>query len=396
MTAATTSMLRQRRLRPFRLVAFGTYTRTLVIAHGRHIGTVAAALLIVALTLDIAPRADRIAAQSADRSAIGLTLHMLWYLALRVCDLIGNLLPLACFMGLFWSEITLTQSRERIVIWNGGRSPLQSVVPILVLGVLFGAAQVLSLAVLRPAAVAIQIETGLGEYGQRFDRRLRVNDWRWIPLPNHLIQARIDYRNSALTDVRIFELSDEGRLTGRIEARTAVPAGEPGRWLVRDGSRWTAPPDGEGTQATSTGEARWFTQEVAALPLDPLWLRNFGIDARYLPQATLAALSSRPDIPDAASYRAWWHVRIGQALLPLGMMLLASALAMTLIAQRTAFRPMILIGLAGYFLYVTTNIVVWLGEYGQLPALVSAWFMPVAMIATGLGLMALIERSGRG
>jgi lipopolysaccharide export system permease protein len=385
-----------RRLRQFRLVAFGTYTRTLVMAHGRHAGTVIAALLIVALTLDIAPRSERIAAQSADQSALGLTLHMLWYLALRVADLLGNLLPLACFMGLFWSEITLTQSRERIVVWNGGRTPMQSLIPIVVLGVIFGAVQVIALSVLRPAAVAHQIETGLGEYGARFDRRLKPNDWRWIAVPNHLFQARIDYRRNTLVDVQVFMLSDEGRLVGRLEAASATPTGEPGRWLFRDGSRWTAPPDGEGTQATGTGEAHRFTAETIALPLNPLWLSNFGIDARYLPQATLSALAGSSDIADRASYTSWWHVRIGQAILPFGMMLLASALSVTLIGQRTSFTPMILIGLAGYFLYVTTNIVVWFGEYGQVPGLVAAWLMPLAMIAAGLALMARIERRGRG
>uniref|UniRef100_UPI001954E320 hypothetical protein n=1 Tax=Stenotrophomonas maltophilia TaxID=40324 RepID=UPI001954E320 len=74
-------------------------------------------LLIVALTLDIAPRTDQILAQSADRSALGLAGHLGWYLALRLADLTGSLMPLGTFLGLFWSEVTLTQTRERVVIW---------------------------------------------------------------------------------------------------------------------------------------------------------------------------------------------------------------------------------------------------------------------------------------
>ncbi len=77
------------------------------------------------------------------------------------------------------------------------------------------------------------------------------------------------------------------------------------------------------------------------------------------------------------------------------MMLMASALATTLIGQRTAFGPMILIGLAGYFLYVTNNIAVWLGEYGQLPAPVAAWLMPLAMIVAAGILFWRIETEGR-
>jgi lipopolysaccharide export system permease protein len=384
-----------RRTRRFALVPFGTFTRTLGLAHARHIGTVIAALLIVALTLDLAPRADWIASQAPNRSAPGIALHLLWYLGLRSCDLIGNLLPLGCFLGLFWSEITLTQLRERVIVWNGGRSPLQTLVPLAILGVLFGALQTTALTVLRPGVVAIQIEQNLGEYGRRFDRRLAPSTWRWITLPNHLIQARIDHRASRLVDVQVFEFSDEGRLNGRIEAASAEPTATPGRWLFRSGARWDAPDASPGSQPTDTGPARRFDTETENLALDPLWLASFGIDPRYLPQATLAALAARTDIPEPAGYRTWWQVRIAQFFLPFGMLLLASALATWLIAQRTAFKPMILIGLAGYFLYVTNNVVVWLGEYGQFPAIPAAWLMPLAMIAVGLALMAWLERRGR-
>ncbi|WP_296575666.1 LptF/LptG family permease [Phreatobacter sp.] len=393
MTALQTPVPADAKGRHFGLVAFGTYTRTLTLAHASHIGTVVAALLIVALTLDLAARANQVVAQ-ASGGVPGLILHMGWYLLLRICDLIGNLLPLACFMGLFWSEITLTQSRERIVIWNGGRSPLQSLMPIAVLGVLLGALQVTALAVLRPTAVGIQIETQLGGHGEWFDRQLKPEERRWIVLPNHMVQARIDYRNRTLVDVQLFELSEAGRLAGRMAAASAVPADVPGIWIFRNGSRWTAPAEGAPSPAQGTGTARRFAEERIALPLEPLWLANLGIDARYLPQPTLSQLASIKGLNEP-SYQAWWHVRIAQAVLPLGMMLMASALAMTLLAQRTLFRPMILIGLAGYFLYVTNNIVVWLGEYGQLPPLLAAWLMPLAMIVTALGLMMRMERAGR-
>lgn len=380
--------------RRFGLVAFGTYTRILTAAHASHVGTVMAALLVMALTLDLAPRAERIAASAGPAGPLGVTLHMLWYLLLRTCDVLGNLLPLGCFMGLYWSEITLTQSRERIVIANGGRSPLQSLMPIIVLGCAFGALQVTALMVLRPTAVALQIQQSLGSYGDRFDRRLN-DQRRWIILPSHLVQARIDFRNARLVDVQVFELSEGGRMTGRIAASSASPGREAGTWIFRDGSRWTAPPPDSPAATTGTGQGRRFAEEPVQLPLDPLYLANLGIDARYLPQGTLAALAERAPRSEP-SYRAWWHVRIAQAILPLAMMLIASALASTLVAQRTAFTPMILIGLSGYFLYVSNNVVVWLGEYGQLHPLVAAWLMLLAMIVVAAGLFWRIETAGRG
>ncbi|WP_170181957.1 LptF/LptG family permease [Phreatobacter stygius] len=381
--------------RSFGLVPLGTFTRTLALAHARHVATVVAALLIVGLTLDVAPRADRILAQAANQSALGITGHLVWYIALRLADLTGSLMPLGTFLGLFWSEVTLTQTRERVVIWNGGRTPLQAIVPLAIVGALCGMIQVASIGILRPAAVAYQIAHGLGDYGERFDRRLQDVP-RWITLDNQMIKARLDYRQRRLVDVDVYEVSADSRLVSRVAASSARPAAEAGRWIFTQGSRWTAPREGDPTPATGAGDAWWFDEETITLPLDPLWLENSGIDARYLPQATLAALASRGDgIPDAASYSTWWHARFAQAFLPFGMMVLASAMAMTLIAHRLKFSAMMTIGLTGYFLHVATNIFVWLGEYGRFPPVVATWGMPLAMIGVAFALLIRLDRMGQ-
>lgn len=380
--------------RPFGLVPFGTYTRTITLAQLAHIGTVTVALVIIALTLDLASRIEDIAGHAGDVGAVRLTLHILWYVVLRICDILGNLLPLGAFLGIFWFEISLTQSRERIIIANGGRSPLQSMIPLILLGIVLGAIQTVSLTVLRPAAIAVHIETGLGWQGRSFDRRLKPNERHWLILPNQMVQARIDYRNSTLVDVDLFRLSEGGRLASRLTAARAVPAREPGRWLFQDGSQWVAPEGGQPATPENQGTIRRFAELELAVPLDPLWLANRGIPARYLPQATLSDLAGRKDVTDP-SYSTSWHVRFAQSLLPFGMMLLAMALASALIGRRLAFREIILIGLAGYFLHVSNNVVVWLGEYGQLSPVLAAWSMPLAMIAAGMALIFHLERAGR-
>jgi lipopolysaccharide export LptBFGC system permease protein LptF len=377
--------------RHFRLIPFGTYTRTLALSQAGHVGTVLTALLIIALTLDLAPRAERIVGEAGPVGPIGVTAHLLWYLALRSCDTITLVLPLACFLGIWWSEIVFTQSRERIAIWNGGRSPLQSIMPLLIVGIALGALQATALIILRPAAVATQIEYGIGDYGARFNRSLHPTGRRWITLPNHMVQARIDYRHARLVDVQVFELSDGGRMTGRITAATAEPDRESGYWLFRNGSRWVASAEGAVPDATTRNE-RGFTEERVALPLDPLWLSNFGIEARYLPQSVLSDLAGRPLVDDP-SYRTWWHVRLAQAFLPLGMILMASALAAQFFAQRIAFKPTMLVGLAGYFMHILNNTVVWLGHYGQLPPALAAWFVPLVLNVCGMILLVRLGRS---
>ena len=371
--------------RRFLTVYFGTYTRIQAISHARHAATVVAALLVIALTLDLATLIERILAQAPDQSALGRALHVAWYIMLRIADLIGTLLPLGTFLGIFWSEVTLTQTRERLVVWNGGRTPLQTLMPLLILGLICGIAQTAALMWLRPAAVAYQIENGIGSYGGRFDRRLQAHA-TWITLDNHLIRARIDYRNSRLIDVDIYEISTSGRMTSRIQARSAVPSSIAGQWTFIDGSRWIAPLPSD--EQTNIGEAKWFTEEVLPLPLDPLWLANFAIEARFLPQQTLLALAALGDgVPNDAAYATWKQVRMAQALLPFGMMGLASALAMTLIAFRTTLKSVIGIGLTGYFVHVATHLIVWLGEYGYVAPILAGWLIPVATIAATLLLL---------
>jgi hypothetical protein len=382
-------------MRQLALVPFGAYTRTLARAHAGHIATVMAALLMVALTLDLAQRGERLVAQAGNAALPAVVLHVARYMALRLVDLIPVLLPLGSFLGQFWSEITLTQTRERIAIWNGGRTPLQSLVPLVLVGAVLGAVQVACLAWLRPAAVGIQIAERLGSYGERFDRTPGAGGERWIKLPDHLIRARIDYPARALMDVDLFEMTPTGRLAGRLRAERAEPDG-PGLWRFSRGSRWIGPPDGVPDFASGTGEARWFATETVALPLEPLWLAWHGVDARFIPTGQIGTLAAMADrLPDGPAFRTWWHIRFGQALLPLGMLLVASAMSMVLIGQRASFRAMMAVGLTGYFLHVAISITVWLGEYGRLPALAATWAVPLMLIAAGLLIMVRLERSGR-
>jgi lipopolysaccharide export system permease protein len=374
----------------FRIVPIGTYTRTLALTQAGHVGTVLTALVIITLTLDLAPRAERIVAEAGPAGPLGIAGYLLWYLVLRACDTITLVLPLACFLGIWWSEIAFTQSRERIAIWNGGRAPLQSIVPLLIVGTALGALQATALTVLRPTAVGIQIENGIGDYGRRFNRALHPTERHWITLPSHMIQARIDYRNARLVDVQLFALSDGGRMTSRVTAASAEPDGREGYWLFRNGSRWTAAGDGAVPDPTTRNEQS-FAEERIALPLDPLWLSQFGIEARYLPQSVLSELASRPHIADP-SYRSWWHARISQAFLPLGMMLMAAALAARYFAQRIAFKPTMLVGLAGYVMHVLNNVVVWLGHYGQFHPALAAWIVPLGLNICGVVLLVRLGR----
>src|SRR6516225_777546 len=112
--------------RPIYLTPFGLYSRYMLGAYLRHTVMVAAALMTIALTIDLWPQVPLFS---------GSPLHVVWSIArlagLRLSDLLPPFLPFATFLGVVWSESAFTESRERLLIWNSGRSPLFCLVPAL-------------------------------------------------------------------------------------------------------------------------------------------------------------------------------------------------------------------------------------------------------------------------
>jgi lipopolysaccharide export LptBFGC system permease protein LptF len=88
-------------------------------AYLRHITMVIAALMTIALTIDLWPQVPLFS---------GDPLHVVIAIArlavLRLPDLLPPFVPFATFLGVVWRRECLTESRERLLIWNSGRSPL--------------------------------------------------------------------------------------------------------------------------------------------------------------------------------------------------------------------------------------------------------------------------------
>ena len=90
---------------------------------------------------------------------------------MRLPDLLPPFIPFATFLGVVWSESAFTELRERLLIWNSGRSPLFCLMPALAGGHAAGRrACSWWMRVLRPAAIHVQIDQKLGREGIRLDR----------------------------------------------------------------------------------------------------------------------------------------------------------------------------------------------------------------------------------
>ena len=132
---------------------------------------------------------------------------------LRIPDLLPPFIPFATFLGVVASEGSFTGSRERMLIWNSGRSPPQCLIPALMIGVLMGAALFVIDGYLRPAAIAVQIHEKLGREGIRLDRTQSGGN-HWLALPNGLLRAEIVYGPPlGLRNVTIYKLDAIGHLS---------------------------------------------------------------------------------------------------------------------------------------------------------------------------------------
>src|SRR3954468_2330270 len=233
--------------RPIYLSPFGLYTRYMLGAYLRHTMMVVAALMTIALTIDLWPQVPLFS---------GDPLHVVMGIArlavLRLPDLLPPFVPFAVFLGVVWSESAFTESRERLLIWNSGRSPLFCLMPAIFAGLLLG---VLLFAVdvfARPAAIHVQIAERLGREGLRLDRS-QSGGAHWIALPDGLLRAEIEYGPPLrLHDITVYRLDNEGHLSEVDTAALARPLGQ-GLWRLSEGRYWRSDASNRGDVVSTTG-----------------------------------------------------------------------------------------------------------------------------------------------
>ena len=366
--------------RPTHLAPWGLYSRYMLGAYLRHIMMVSAALMTIALTIDLWPQVPLLS---------GDPLHVMgrlaWLAVLRLPDLLPPFLSFATFLGVVWSESAFTESRERLLIWNSGRSPLFCLMPALLAGLVLGAMLFAVDAWLRPAAIHVQIAERLGREGIRLDRS-QSGGSHWIALPDGLLRADIEYGPPLkLHNVTLYKLDSEGHLAEVDTASLARPVAK-GRWLLENGQSWHAQFSDQGrvlTTAPSQEEAQVpFTTRTVAMTLDELWLRNLGLSPQYLRLGELTTLSQAPIMSrDLSGYRTRLQLIFGETLFTCAMALLGAALSMIYFAYETRWFALVTVLLAGYLAHFASKAFILMGEFGYMAPFFAGWLAPLLLLA---------------
>jgi lipopolysaccharide export system permease protein len=369
----------------------------------RHTFMVSCALLAIALTLDIWPQVQLVT--SGQYQGVFIDVWRVGrFCALRTPDLFSPLIPFAVFLGVVWSEITHTQSGERMLIWNSGRSVVQCLAPAMALAILVGLFQFALDAYLGPSAMAVQMQEKLGRNGVRLDRT-RDSGSHWIVSQDGLVRTEIAYGPPpTLRNLTIYKLDAEGRLTEVEAAQAARPIPGTSKWRLENGHFWlsTAPRTDQPRTTVTFGETTAgeqlipFTSRVTSLKLDPLWLSKIGIEVQYLPLPDLKRLAGAQIDPLA---RARFGTRIQEIfadlVFPGAMTILAALLSIRAFAYRTPPRALIGVLLAGYLAHFANKAFLLMGHHGYIGASFAAWTVPVAVIAVILASLRFGGKRGR-
>jgi lipopolysaccharide export LptBFGC system permease protein LptF len=382
------------------LAPFGRHTGFLFAGYMRHVLIVTSVLLAIALTIDLWPQFQQVAAKGS--GDLGAVWSVVRFSFLRTPGLIAPLLPFATFIGVLWTEVAHTQSGERMLVWNSGRSPLQCLSPVLLAGLVLGSADFAMDGYLGPASMHIQMAERLGRDGARLDRA-KLSDPAWMTAGGGILRAEIEYGPPpVLRNVMFFARDANGKLTEVDVAPMATWEEGTDRWTMRSGQYWKAGSNegvsrtifaGRATRQTMTP----FAEKSVTLAIDPLWFTWHNLQPQYVPLSVLARLASSPRVPDAhGQYETRLHVVLSEAVLPGLMALLASALSMLLMAYRTPVPALVGIMFCGYIAHFGTKACLIMGQNGYMNPVVAGWLVPISLLIAIAAVFALIEVQRKG
>ena len=377
--------------RAVHLTPLGLYSRYMLGAYLRHTMMVSAALMTIALTIDLWPQVPLFS---------GDPLHVVWGIArltvLRLPDLLPPFIPFATFLGVVWSESAFTESRERLLIWNSGRSPIFCRVPALMAGLVMAVALFVVDAWARPAAIHVQIAEKLGREGIRLDRAQSGGN-HWIALPDGLLRAEIEYGPPLkLHNVTIYKMDSDGHLFEVDTAATASPLGG-GNWRLEQGRYWHATSADKGnvlsTAAPGEEVETVFATRQVTMVLDPLWLHNLGLSPQYLRLGELHQLARAQIMSrDLSGYKTRLQIVFGETLFTCAMALLGAALSMIYFAYQTRWLALVTVLLAGYLAHFSSKAFSLMGEFGYIAPFLAGWLAPLLLIAAVLRALFVIQK----
>ena len=304
---------------------------------------------------------------------------------LRVPQLMEQVLPFAVLFGTIAGFLGLSRKLELVVARAAGVSVWQFIAPALIVGVVIG---LLAVTLYNPLAVVLRdqsdrIATGL--FGREQSFLLQTTGEIWLRQDGAegesvLHAKQILDGGERLFGVTLFTFDREGSFTRRIEAAEARLADR--AWQLDDATIYTTTGDPEhrDSLSVSTYLTPAEVRESIAAP------ESIGFWA--LPRAI--ELSHRAGLP-AYRYSLQYQTLLARPVLLAAMVLIAACVSLR-VSRMGGLGGLILGGiLAGFVLYVLSELGKDLGGAGIVPPFLAAWAPGVFGVLMGITILLHLE-----
>ncbi|MFM2389200.1 MAG: export transporter permease LptG [Pseudomonadota bacterium] len=302
----------------------------------------------------------------------------------RILPLIFIMAALAMFLG-------LAKSSELVVVRASGQSGLRFLLAPVGTAFALGA---FAVAVLNPlvAATTKEYDRLWTQHSANGASLLSLADTGlWLRQGGEAGQTVIQAARSNADGTRLFGVTfltygPDGSALQRTEAGSATL--EPGAWVLEDAKIWDLRATNPETMATRA-------EADLRLPSDltPDAIRDsFGTPSAipiwdlpaYITGLENAGFSAR-------SHRVWFHMELALPLLLAAMVLVAAGFSMRHARMGKPGQLVLVAMLIGFGLFFLRNFAQVLGENGQIPIIMAAWFPPLAAVMMSLGLLLHLE-----
>ncbi len=310
--------------------------------------------------------------------------------ALNVPESIYRILPLIMILAAVALFVALARSSELVVIRATGRSALRLLVSPVLVSLVVGA---FAVAVLNPlvAATIKQHDDLAARYSSGESSVLSISaEGLWLRQGGDGIQTVIragtaNQDGTVLQNVTFLQFDSKGRPLGRIEAAEASLGS--GAWELRQVKQWrldVANPEAAAETRASARIASDLTRDRIRDSFGDPAAISFWDLPKFISQLETAGFSAR-------RHRVWLQMELALPVLLAGLVLLAAGFTMRHARFGRTGTLVLAAVLSGFAVFFLRNFSQVLGENGQIPVTLAAWFPPVATILLSLALLLHLE-----
>jgi lipopolysaccharide export system permease protein len=329
----------------------------------------------LSLTFELMEEGDNVA-----RHAGSVVPAISRYVALRLPEVISELLPFAALLGAVIAIGLLLRHSEIVAIWNSGISAFGLMRAVLPIALVLVAIQIgLDDRVVPPTRAALEA-WGVGKAAEREGMLARATGSVWLLTDEGDV---VHIPKSAATamhfgGLEIFRRDEDGQLADYSFAENARRDGS--RWLLSNVTRRTVNPPA----IEKIPFMDW--QPPAAvehIPLISKLLKDLRLD-----QLWRLVVHNGYGQRSAGVYRTWFHYRLASALSPLLLILLVVSLAQRFQRTGTFVRLMVSSIAIGFGYMVFEGMSLSMGEGGLLAPFIAGWG-PGVLLASVIGYLTL-------